>query len=112
MRRAIIALGFVLQGLGACATPQPATQSKVSIEPEPELPGWMRMATPEDQMRIAALHRSLAAAVNGRRSFRDCGRLKFPSLAAGLISVISRFGDRHVLSSAGVRVASARPEGW
>ncbi len=54
----------------------------------------------------------LADGVNGHRSFRDCGRIKFPSLAAGLVSVISRFGDRPVLLSAGVRVASARPEGW
>jgi hypothetical protein len=52
-----------------------------------------------------------APGVNGHRSFPDCGRLKFPGLAAGLISVISRFGDRRVPLSAVGRVVWGRREG-
>jgi hypothetical protein len=39
------------------------------------------------------------AAVNGHRSFRNCGRLKFPMLAVSGGSVISRIPDRDFLSS-------------
>ncbi|MEA3543200.1 MAG: hypothetical protein U9R77_13930, partial [Pseudomonadota bacterium] len=36
----------------------------------------------------------LSASVNGHRRFRKSGHLKFPSLAGGFVSVISRDGDR------------------
>ena len=41
--------------------------------------------------------------VNGHRSFRRCGRLKFRMLAVRGSAVISRIRDREFLSSAGVR---------
>jgi hypothetical protein len=47
-----------------------------------------------------------ATAVNGHRSFPDCGRVKLPRSAAGLGSVISRI-DRSVLSSAAGHAVSA-----
>jgi transposase len=53
-----------------------------------------------------------AGYVNGHRSFPDCGRLKFPGLAAGLISVISRFGDLRAPLSAAGPVVWGRREDW
>ena len=49
--------------------------------------------------------------VNGRRRFRKSGHLKFPSLAGGFVSVISRDGDRAFPLLAGGRAVSARAVG-
>ncbi len=51
------------------------------------------------------------AGVNGRRRFRKSGHLKFPSLAGGFVSVISRDGDRAFPLLAGGRAVSARAVG-
>jgi hypothetical protein len=49
--------------------------------------------------------------VNGHRRFRKSGHLKFPSLAGGFVSVISRDGDRAFPLLAGGRAVSARAVG-
>ena len=49
--------------------------------------------------------------VNGHRRFRKSGHLKFPSLAGGFVSVISRDGDRAFPLLAGGRAALARAAG-
>lgn len=51
------------------------------------------------------------AVVNGHRRFRKSGHLKFPSLAGGFVSVISRDGDRAFPLLAGGRAVSARAVG-
>ncbi|HUD30568.1 MAG TPA: hypothetical protein VMQ93_16995, partial [Novosphingobium sp.] len=48
------------------------------------------------------------SSVNGHRRFRKSGHLKFPSLAGGFVSVISRDGDRAFPLLAGGRAVSAR----
>jgi len=55
-----------------------------------------------------AIHPRNFGTVNGHRSFRKSGRLKFPDLAGAVwVSVISRTRDRKSLSMVAVHVVSA-----
>ncbi len=73
----------------------------------------MEQGAPAFDAAIPILSQLLKAetAVNGHRRFRKSGHLKFPSLAGGFVSVISRDGDRAFPLLAGGRAVSARAVG-
>ena len=70
---------------------------------------WSKEFLEAGKRRLAG---DTARAVNGHRSFPECGRVKFPRLATGLGSVISRMSDRSVLSPVGGHAVSGRVVDW
>jgi hypothetical protein len=61
---------------------------------------------------IHALRRKPMALVNGHRSFPDCGRLKFPRLAADMASIVRHLGDRSSVALSGAVRAALPVASW
>ena len=70
------------------------------------MPNLMYMVGSRNGWLLAAFGIVLVG-VNGHRTFRDCGLLKFPSLAADMAPVVSHIGVRFAVLLVVVRAVSA-----